>query len=58
MFAIENECLILKTDSLGAQMMELNSRQGSRYLWNGDPAYWTGRAPVLFPFVARMTEGK
>ena len=58
MFTIENECLILKTDSLGAQMMELNSRQGSRYLWDGNPAYWTGRAPVLFPFVARMTEGK
>ena len=58
MLTIQNECLTLSVDPLGAQMMELNSRQGTRYLWDGNPDYWSGRAPVLFPFVARMMEGK
>ena len=58
MLTIQNECLTLSVDPLGAQMMELTSRQGTRYLWDGNPDYWSGRAPVLFPFVARMTEGK
>ena len=28
------------------------------YLWQGDEKYWTGRSPVLFPYVGRLTEGK
>ena len=24
-------------------------------MWNGDPAYWKGRAPNLFPYVGRLT---
>lgn len=38
-------------------MMELCSRQGTQFLWNGDEKYWRDRAPVLFPYVARLTEG-
>lgn len=28
------------------------------YIWQGDPAYWEGQAPFLFPLVGRMPEGK
>lgn len=52
---VQNKFLTLKVDTLGAQMMELVSSQGTQYLWNGDPKYWRDRAPVLFPFVARLT---
>lgn len=58
MITLQNENLILRVDPLGAQMMELRSNQGTQFLWNGNAKYWADRAPVLFPYVARLTEGK
>lgn len=57
MIIIQNENIILRVNPLGAQMMELQSKQGTQFLWNGDPKYWEDRAPNLFPFVARLTNG-
>ena len=57
MIELQNENLTLRVDPFGAQMMELRSKYGTQYLWNGDPAYWKDRAPVLFPYVARLTNG-
>lgn len=57
MIELQNENLTLCVDPLGAQMMELRSKQGAQYLWNGDEKYWRDRAPVLFPYVARLTNG-
>lgn len=54
---IQNEKLSLTVDSLGAQMMALRSSGGVEYLWNGDKRYWGDRAPTLFPFVGRLTDG-
>ena len=42
-------------DTLGAQMMHLQSTDGVEYLWQGDPAFWPDRAPTLFPFIGRLT---
>lgn len=53
---IKNEQLALTVDTLGAQMMSLKTADGTEYLWQGDPAYWKDRAPVLFPFIGRLTE--
>lgn len=41
---------------MGAEMQSLVSADGTNYLWTGDPAYWSGRSPVLFPFVGRLYE--
>ena len=57
MLTLRNENLTLCVDPFGAQMMELRSRQGTQFLWNGDEKYWRDRAPVLFPYVARLTDG-
>ena len=57
MIELQNENLTLHVDPLGAQMMELRSRQGTQFLWNGDAKYWRDRAPILFPYVARLTSG-
>ncbi len=51
---IENAHLRLTVDTLGAQMMSILSRDGCEYLWQGDPVFWSDRAPVLFPFIARL----
>lgn len=52
---IRNEFLSLTVDTLGAQMMNLQSTDGTEYLWQGDPKYWADRAPLLFPFIGRLT---
>lgn len=54
LITIENGCLSLTVDTLGAQMMNLK-RNGTEYLWQGDSKYWGDRAPILFPFIARLT---
>lgn len=40
----------------GAELQSLIDAQGRAYLWSGDPAFWTGRAPLLFPIVGRLND--
>ena len=54
LITIENSSLSLTVDTLGAQMMSIK-RHGTEYLWQGDSKYWGDRAPILFPFIARLT---
>ncbi|HEY9212506.1 MAG TPA: aldose 1-epimerase family protein [Ancylobacter sp.] len=39
---------------LGAELVVLRDAKGADLLFNGDPAFWTGRAPLLFPIVGRL----
>lgn len=52
---IRNQSLTVAVDAKGAQLQAVTAADGTEYLWNGDPAYWTGRAPILFPYVGRLT---
>lgn len=54
-YTLKNSTLSLTVDTLGAQMISLKSADGVEYLWQGDPKYWSDRAPTLFPFIARLT---
>lgn len=56
--SIFNDKLCLTVDTVGAQMMHLRDADGVEYIWQGDPAYWTDRSPLLFPFIGRMTGGR
>ncbi len=57
-YTIENEILKIDVDSKGAQLYSVYSKKSNtEYLWQGDPAYWTGRAYNLFPFIGRMYNG-
>jgi galactose mutarotase-like enzyme len=44
-------------DPQGAQLSLLRDAQGNDLLWNGDPAFWNGRAPILFPIVGALNDG-
>ena len=55
LFTLKNEKLCLTVESLGAEMRSLQTADGTEYLWQGNPKYWTDRAPHLFPFVGRLT---
>lgn len=41
---------------LGAELQTLTDAEAGELLWNGDPAFWTGRAPLLFPIVGRLRD--
>jgi galactose mutarotase-like enzyme len=55
MFILENEVLRVEVSSNGAELQTiLNKVFGLEYLWNGNPAFWAKRSPVLFPIVGSL----
>lgn len=57
-YTIESkEGLKLVVSDFGAEMQSM-TYGGIEYLWQGDPKYWTKHAPVLFPYVGRLYQGK
>lgn len=57
-YTIQKNGLTAQVDSLGAQLISLKNEAGFEYVWTGDPKYWKGHAPVLFPIVGALREGK
>ncbi len=53
-YTIANDRLTAVFDTMGAQMNSLKTREGTEYLWQGNPEYWKGQAPVLFPIVGNL----
>lgn len=45
-----------KVHTHGAELQSL-TQAGREYLWQGDPAYWGRRAPILFPIVGQVAGG-
>ncbi len=44
-------------DPRGAQLVSLKTAGGQELIWQGDPAYWTDHAPILFPLISQMPDG-
>lgn len=55
---IHNAFLTVTADTSGAELMSILVADGTEYLWQGDPTYWKDRSLTLFPYVARLTEGR
>ncbi|WP_445501915.1 aldose 1-epimerase family protein [Microvirga sp. G4-2] len=51
---LSNDHLKAQISSQGAELVRLCDEQGRDLLWDGDPAFWTGRSPLLFPIVGRL----
>lgn len=39
----------------GAELQSL-VQNGTEFMWNGDPAFWSGRAPILFPICGGLKD--
>ena len=50
--------LAARVDTLGAELVSCRREGGPEYIWTGDPAYWAGRNPLLFPVVGNLRDGK
>ncbi len=55
---LRSESLIAQIDPQGAQLSVLRDSHQRELLWNGDPAVWKGRAPILFPIVGALSGGQ
>ena len=55
---IESDKLAVEVSSLGAEMQSLRTKDGRSWGWHGDPAYWGGRSPILFPIVGKAPDNK
>ena len=42
----------------GGELVSLKDGTGREYIWEGDPAFWSGQNPILFPIVGTLREGK
>ena len=42
----------------GAELISFKDDSGKEYIWNGNPEFWSGRNPVLFPTVGTLKDGK
>ena len=55
---LKNDAFTAQVDSLGAQLISLQDREGKEYIWQRDPAYWQNCSPLLFPTVGNCRNGK
>ena len=56
---LENEDLRVTVSDAGAELISvMDKKHDSERIWTGDPAVWNRHAPILFPFVGKVMEGK
>lgn len=55
-YELKNDCISVEIDSHGAEIKSIQ-KNGTEYMWSGDPKYWGRTSPVLFPFVGSVSNG-
>ncbi len=57
MVTLKNQNMTVIISEVGAEMqsLKLNDKE---YLWQGDPAIWSGRAPLMFPICGGLKDDK
>lgn len=51
---LKNDELTVEFKPEGATISSIKDRDGVEYLWQGNPEYWSGQAPVLFPICGSL----
>ena len=51
---IASDALTARINPTGAELSSLADADGREWMTDGDPAFWTGRAPLLFPIVGAL----
>lgn len=57
-YTLSNASLTANLRTLGGELVSLKDRAGTEYIWQGDPAFWSGQNPILFPIVGSLKDGK
>ena len=52
-YTLENSTAIISVDTRNCEIASFRRKDKDiEYMWNGDPKYWSGRNPTLFPHVS------
>lgn len=55
---IESTDLRIQVNSIGMELCSIFSKSTNQeFIWQGNPEYWTGQAPVLFPIIGALKNG-
>lgn len=57
-YEISNFILSAKVCDTGGELVSIKSRSGREYIWQGNPDYWKGHSPVLFPICGSLRNNK
>lgn len=57
-YQLSNDYLQVSFKSNGGTLSSIKDQQGLEYLWQGNPEYWSGQAPVLFPICGSLRDDK
>lgn len=59
MFKLENNFASVEVSEQAAEVVSFfNKENNKEYMWKGDPKYWSGRNPILFPIVGNTYNKK
>ena len=53
---IKNNFLTVDISTKGAELQSIRATDGTEYLWQGDPAFWAKRSPILFPICGGLVD--
>lgn len=56
-FTLSRGALEATVQTRGGELVSLR-RNGAEYIWGGDPAFWSGQNPILFPIVGSLKDGR
>lgn len=58
-YCLENEKVKITASAYGAELHSITGKkEGTEYLWNGNPEYWKYHSPHLFPIVGQLKNSK
>lgn len=57
-FTIKSDLLKVKITRKGAEICSIQNKEGDEYMWNANPDIWNSYAPVLFPIIGGLKNGK
>ena len=55
-FVLDNGSIRVALSTAGGSFTSI-AANGREYLWQGDPAVWSGRAPICFPICGGLRDG-
>ena len=55
---LKNHRLTVRIEEMGAQLCSVKDPAGREYIWQADPEIWGRHAPLLFPVIGRLKDGK
>ena len=53
-FDLKRGKLQAKVRAKGGELVSLTDGEGQEHIWEGNPAFWAGQNPILFPIVGTL----